>query len=79
MKDLYKNKAAINPPLYFDFDEFSMEAFEKIPEWIQKIIKESPEWKKIEAKGGASEITQAVPITTNPISAGDDNGESDPF
>lgn len=82
MKDLYQNKPAINPPLYFDFDEFSMEAFEKIPEWIQKTIKESPEWKKAEAKMGMGEAlgmtSKAAPITTNPISAGDDNGD-EPF
>lgn len=82
MKEIYKNKPAINPPLYFDFDEFSMDAFNKIPEWIQKQIKESPEWKKVEASGAASgykESTATTASKTNPISAGDDTEEDLPF
>lgn len=80
MKDIYKNKPSINEQIYFDFDSFDIDVFNKIPEWIQKIIKESPEWKKQESKMSMSESLGMgkSKINTNPISAGDDNGE-DPF
>ncbi len=59
MKDIYKNKPVLNPPVYFDFDEFNIEVFNTLPEWIQKIIQLSPEWAKAASKGQTAGYKEA--------------------
>jgi len=43
-KEAAKAPELVNPPLVFDLDEPDMEAFERLPDWIQDIIKENLEY-----------------------------------
>lgn len=47
-KEAVKEIKPYNEPVYFDFAEYDQDAFNKIPEWIQKYILESVEWKHIQ-------------------------------
>lgn len=76
MKDIYKNKPVLNTPLYFDFDEFSMDTFNTVPEWIQEIIKKSPEWHKAYLKHNGASSKESIEAS-NPIRVSD--SESDEF
>lgn len=37
----------INPSVFFDLDNFNKEVFESLPEWVQGVIKQSPEYKEV--------------------------------
>lgn len=37
----------VNAPVYFSLDEYNQAAFDSLPEWIQKKIKESPEYQAV--------------------------------
>ena len=42
-----EDQKQITPSLYFDLDDFKPVTFDSLPEWIQNIIRLSPEYSKI--------------------------------
>ena len=53
---------AILEPVYFDVDDPDMDAFGKLPQWIQNKIQESKEW---QAKAGGAVTTNGPQTTTD--------------
>lgn len=46
----------VNPTVWFDIDEPDMEVFDAFPDYLKKIITETPEWKMREIGGGINAI-----------------------
>lgn len=49
----------VNAPVYFSLDEYDQASFELLPEWIQKKVKESPEYQAI---SNAPDMSDAPPM-----------------
>lgn len=64
-------KETENKAIYFDLDNFSKEAFDAVPKWLQEKIMKSPEYKKV--SGGA------VSQDTASTSADPDLIDDEPF
>lgn len=56
----------VNPTVWFDIDEPDMEVFSAFPDYLKKIIAETPEWKMREIKGGINQ-TQDSPDDDAPF------------
>lgn len=52
-----KAPALVNTPLYFSTDEWDGEVFDKLPEWIKKVIALSPEYKARQTPATGSKPT----------------------
>lgn len=67
-----------NPNVYFDLDEFTWDAYNKLPKWIREKIAKSKEWPAVSAKAGAppqqvqpaqQQVAYAAPQTGVPQAA----------
>lgn len=45
---------AVNPIVWFDIDEPDMAIFDAFPDYLKKIISETPEWRVLEVRGTSS-------------------------
>lgn len=52
-------KETENKAIYFDLDNFSKEAFDAVPKWLQEKIMKSPEYKKVSG-GSVSQDTSSA-------------------
>lgn len=60
-KERVKNIKIHNDLLYFDFADYMPEVYERIPEWVKKIINRSVEWQHLQMSGAPDEWTGDEP------------------